>query len=52
MGVAILPEMVKPVHAVKKPTLAAVWLPGVFGDGAWRKISPEPGRPVGLKVVP
>jgi len=29
MGVANLPEMVKPVYVVKKPTFAAAWLPGV-----------------------
>jgi len=52
MGVANLPEMVKPVYVVKKPTFAAAWLPGVFEGGAWRKISQEPGRPVNLRVVP
>ncbi len=52
MGVANLPEMVKPAHAVKQPTLATVWLLGVLEDGAWRKIGQEPGRPVNLRVIP
>jgi len=51
MGAVNLPEMAKPAHAAKKPTLAAAWLSGVFEDGAWRKISQEPGRPAGLRVV-
>ena len=51
MGSASLPEVVKPAHAVKQPTFAAAWLSGVFEDGAWRKISKEPGRPVVLRVV-
>jgi len=39
LGVAILPEMVKPMPTVKQRAFAAVGLPGVVGDGGYRQIS-------------